>query len=67
MYVSFVMRKFVHRFVARYKISMCRAFNPPNPYEGRKRAQDSFGGLPHSNRSIFHEDMTKEGCRMTLR
>lgn len=26
-----------------------------------------YGGLPHSDRSIFHEDMTKERCRMTLR
>lgn len=55
-------------FVARYKIPTCRTFNPPNPR--RKEARPrwlKYDGLPHSDRSIFHEDMTKERCRMTLR
>lgn len=50
---------------AKNRIFKSPPFNPPNPREGRKREQDgwSAGGLPHSDRTIFHEDMTKEGCR----
>jgi len=30
------------RFVTRYKISSCQAFNSPNPHKGRKRDQDGW-------------------------
>lgn len=54
---------------AKNRISKSPPFNPPNPHEGRKREQDGWSAVdyPIPIGSIFHEDMTKERCRMTLR